>query len=55
MTKDLCWIEQGNWLLCGVGITTLILQVLMIVEALRLFPRARGVLEANPAALPPVA
>lgn len=49
------WIEQGNWLLAGVGIATLILQVLMIVEAVRLFPKAKGHLEANPAVLPPIA
>jgi carbon starvation protein len=49
------WIEQGNWLLAGVGIATLILQILMITEAIRLFPKAKGHLEANPAVLPPIA
>ncbi len=49
------WIQQGNWLLSAVGIVTLVLQALMITEAFRLFPRAKGVLEANPAVLPPLA
>lgn len=53
--KGQSWIEQGNWLLAGVGITTLILQILMITEALRLFPKAKGILEAHPAVLPPAA
>ncbi|MCC6880516.1 MAG: carbon starvation protein A [Verrucomicrobiales bacterium] len=52
--KGQSWIEQKNWLLVGFGISTLILQVAMVIEALRLFPKARGVLEANPAVLPPV-
>lgn len=53
--KGQSWIEQGNWLLAGVGITTLILQILMVTEALRLFPKAKGILEAHPAVLPPAA
>lgn len=53
--KGQSWIEQGNWLLVGVGVTTLILQILMVTEALRLFPKAKGILEAHPAVLPPAA
>jgi carbon starvation protein len=39
------WIEQGKWLLVTIGSATLALEVWMIVEAVRLFPRAKGVLE----------
>ncbi|MBL8892162.1 MAG: carbon starvation protein A [Planctomycetaceae bacterium] len=35
-----------NWMLGGIGIATIILQIWMFAEALWLFPRARGVLEA---------
>jgi carbon starvation protein len=49
--KGQSWIEQGNWLLAGVGVSTLVLQIAMVIEALRLFPKAKGVLEANPAVL----
>jgi len=45
--------EQGRWqfVLFGIGIATIALQVWMIVEALLMIPRAKGVLEE---ALPPL-
>jgi carbon starvation protein len=39
------WIEEGKWLLVTIGAATLALEVWMIVEAVRLFPRAKGILE----------
>ncbi len=45
------WWQQGNYLLFGFGIAILALQAWMIVEALMIWPRAKGVLEE---ALPPV-
>jgi carbon starvation protein len=42
------WWGQGNWLLVGVALATLALEAWMIVEAVRLFPRVRGLLETAP-------
>ncbi|MBA4136195.1 MAG: carbon starvation protein A [Opitutus sp.] len=39
------WISEGKWTLVGIALATMALEVWMIVEAVRLFPRARGVLE----------
>jgi carbon starvation protein len=39
------WIHSGNWVLITIALATIFLEVWMIVEALRLFPRARGVIE----------
>jgi carbon starvation protein len=39
------WLSQEKWLLVGIGLATIILEVWMIIEAVRLFPRAKGVLE----------
>jgi len=41
------WLSQGNWLLVGIALVTLILEVWMIIEALWLFPRAKGLIEEN--------
>jgi len=46
------WIERGEWLLAGIGIACILLEIWMIVEAVLLLPAARGKLEA-PAPLPP--
>jgi carbon starvation protein len=39
------WASQGSWLLVLIGTATIALEIWMIVEALLLFPKARGVLE----------
>ncbi len=39
------WISQGKWTLVIIGAATLLLEAWMIVEAVLLFPKARGVLE----------
>ena len=46
------WLPQGQYLLFGIGLATLALQVWMVIEALLVIPRARNVLEQ---ALPPLA
>ncbi len=45
------WLDQRNFLLVGVGLATLALEVWMIAEALVAWPRAKGVIEAS---LPPL-
>lgn len=47
------WVAQENWLLVGVAVITMALEAWMVVEALRLFPRVRGVIERG--AIEPVA
>ncbi|MEC8720532.1 MAG: carbon starvation protein A [Verrucomicrobiota bacterium] len=39
------WLASGHWLLVGVGITTIALEVWMLIEALIMFPKVKGVLE----------
>lgn len=39
------WWSQGDWLLVGVALATCALEAWMVVEAVLLFPRVRGVLE----------
>lgn len=41
------WLGQGNWLLVGIALFTVALEIWMIVEAINLFPRARGVIERD--------
>ncbi len=43
------WIATGKWVLVTMGLATIALEIWMIIEAVRLFPRARGVLEEGPA------
>lgn len=40
------WIETGDFILIGIALATLALEVWMIIEAIRLFPTAKGVLES---------
>ncbi|MDC0264930.1 hypothetical protein OAL86_07465, partial [Verrucomicrobia bacterium] len=41
------WIESGNWIVVLVGLATIALEIWMLVEAAFMFPRAKGVLEAQ--------
>ena len=41
------WISEGQWTLVAIALATLALEVGMIVEAILLFPKARGVVEAG--------
>ena len=45
------YLATKNWLLTGVGAATIALELWMIVEALRAWPKAKGILEQ---ALPPL-
>ena len=39
--------EQPDYLLGGIGLATIALEIWMIVEAVKLFPRVKGVIEEN--------
>jgi carbon starvation protein len=39
------WVAQGKWTLVVIGVATIALEVWMVVEAARLFPRVKGILE----------
>lgn len=53
--QETSWFQDRNWILLSIGLATVALEAWMIVEALRLFPRVRGVLETTaPAVSPPV-
>ncbi|MCC5023600.1 MAG: hypothetical protein J6386_12815 [Candidatus Synoicihabitans palmerolidicus] len=41
------WWVQQNWLLVGVAVATMALEVWMIVEAIALFPQVKGVIETD--------
>jgi len=45
------WLEQKNWLLVGIGLSSLALEVWMMVEAFLLMPKVKGQIE-DPAPLP---
>jgi len=49
------WIAQGQGHLVFIGLATVALEIWMIVEAVRLFPKARGILEENALDVPPAA
>ena len=39
--------DKPDYLLGGIGLATIALEIWMIIEALRLFPGAKGVIEEN--------
>ena len=39
--------DKPDYLLGGIGLATILLEIWMIIEAVRLFPKAKGVLEEN--------
>lgn len=41
------WLAQENWLLVGIAVITMALEAWMVVEAIKLFPRVKGVVEAD--------
>lgn len=41
------WISDEKWILVTIGMATIVLEVWMLVEAFRLFPKVKGMLEAN--------
>lgn len=46
------FLAKENWLLVGIGVATLLLQIWMIVEAALAWPKAKGVIEEQLAPLP---
>ena len=44
---DGSWLAQENWLLVGIAVITMALEAWMIVEAVQLFPRVKGVIETD--------
>jgi carbon starvation protein len=46
------FLASGNWLLVFIGVTTMALQIWMIIEALIAWPKAKGVLEEQLEPLP---
>ena len=49
------WVADQRWVLAGIAVATLILEVWMVVEAALMFPRVRGVPERDPAEVDPPA
>ena len=47
-SRSASFLEQGNWVLLGFAVATLLLEAWMVVEGLLLLPRVRGRLEAEP-------
>lgn len=41
------WMAQENWLLVGIAVVTMALEAWMVIEAIKMFPRVKGVVEAN--------
>jgi len=46
------WWRADNWLLFGVAVVTLLLEGWMLIEAVRAWPKAKGMLEAPPGSGP---
>lgn len=46
-TGNPSWLSQGNWLLVSIAMITVLLEVWMIIEAIKVFPRAKGIIEQN--------
>lgn len=46
-TSNPSWLSQGNWLLVSIAMITVLLEVWMIIEAIQVFPRAKGIIEQN--------
>jgi len=45
------WVADRNWLLVGIGVASLALELWMIIEAMLLMPKVKGLME-EPAPLP---
>jgi carbon starvation protein len=41
------WLSQRNWILVSIALATVVLEVWMIIEAILVFPKAKGIIEAN--------
>ena len=43
--QETSWLQDGNWILLSIGLATIALQAWMMIEAIKLFPRVKGVVE----------
>jgi carbon starvation protein len=43
--QETSWLQDRNWILLGIALVTIVLEIWMIVEAVRLFPKVRGIRE----------
>ncbi len=41
------WLQNGDWMLAGFGIICLVIEIWMLIEAARIWPRAKGLLEKS--------
>lgn len=41
------WLSRKEWILVGIGVSTIILEIWMVIEAVRMFPRVKGVVELD--------
>jgi len=41
------WVKEGNWLLVSVGVATIALEIWMIVEAVKMVPHVKGIIEKD--------
>ncbi len=48
------YLAAKNWLLFGIGVATIALEIWMIIEAIVAWPKAKGVLEPELPPLPPI-
>ena len=46
-TDNPSWVSQGKVLLPAIGLATILLEVWMVIEAIRMFPSVKGVIEEN--------
>lgn len=46
--KENSWLAQGDWMLAGFGIITLAVEIWMIIEAVRMWPKVKGLAELRP-------
>jgi carbon starvation protein len=45
--SDQSWLAKGDWMLAFFGIATLLVEIWMIIEAVRVWPKINGVLEES--------
>lgn len=46
------WFSRGEWILVGIGVATIALEIWMVIEAVLMFPRVKGVMERGGEAIP---
>ena len=46
------WFSRGEWILVGIGVATIALEIWMVIEAVLMFPIVKGVMERGGEAIP---